>query len=167
MNGFSEHSYQTVYNNKGSNPLNFAPFSGGLNETAKKEGFTEPSDLSNNFIAYPVTKSSIDKNYNTINALYTGFNTSQDELLQNYKDLSNNVSAYLSERKFLQKNNDKYHYDDTQDPNVIIRPEESKDIKAAINNDITEMKLYQNSIYITTAIACATLLIGTIMIGKK
>ena len=132
-----------------------------------REGLTMPPDLSNTFLLKPVSRTSIDNNYQMINALYSGFNTSQTQLIQNYKDISNNVQTYLSKRDYLQDNNAKYHYDDMDDPNVILRPEESKDIKTAIKNDILEMRLYQNSIYITTAIACATLIIGTLILTKK
>jgi len=132
-----------------------------------REGLTMPPDLSNTFLLKPVSRTSIDNNYQMINALYSGFNTSQTQLIQNYKDISNNVQTYLSKRDYLQENNAKYHYDDMEDPNVILRPEESKDIKTAIKNDILEMRLYQNSIYITTAIACATLIIGTLILTKK
>jgi subtilase family serine protease len=132
-----------------------------------REGLTMPPDLSNTFLLKPVSRTSIDNNYQMINALYSGFNTSQTQLINNYKDISNNVHTYLSKRDYLQENNAKYHYDDMDDPNVILRPEESKDIKTAIKNDILEMRLYQNSIYITTAIACVTLIIGTLILTKK
>ena len=80
------------------------------------------------------------------------------------KDLSNNITGYVSKTDYLQMNNSKYHYNDQQDPNVIMRPEESKDIKTAIQHDINEMKLYQNSIYISSIIAGATILIAAIII---
>jgi hypothetical protein len=67
---------------------------------------------------------------------------------------------------FLYNNNEKYKYWGRDDPNVIINPEESQDIRAVLQKDVTEMRLYHNSIYITTAIACATLLIGSIIISK-
>ena len=133
-----------------------------LKEKEKREAFTAPD-----FIINPVTQQSVDKNEKTIQELQTGFVSTHKTLLNNYTDLSNNVSAYLSQRNYLHENNDKYHYDDSPDPNILFRPEESKDIKSAIQADINEMKLYQNSIYITTAIACATLLIGTILMTKK
>lgn len=132
-----------------------------------REGLTMPPDLSNTFFLKPVSQTSIDKNYQTINEIYGGYNTAQAQLINNYKDISNNVHTYLSKRDYLQENNAKYHYDDMDDPNVILRPEESKDIKTAIKNDILEMRLYQNSIYITTAIACVTLIIGTLILTKK
>lgn len=91
----------------------------------------------------------------------------QDALLNTYTDLSNNIDIYNSKTKFLQANNDIYHYNDVQDPNVIFKPEESTDIKTAILHDVNEIKLYQNSMYITTAIAAATFLIAAIILTKK
>jgi hypothetical protein len=91
----------------------------------------------------------------------------QDDLLKSYTDLSQNMNMYLSQTKLLQDNNDKYHFNDTQDPNVIVRPEDSKDIKTAIMNDVNEIKLYQNSIYVATSIAAATFLIAIIIMTKK
>jgi hypothetical protein len=73
----------------------------------------------------------------------------------------------MSERDKLHSNNDKYHYDDIQDPNILIHPEESKDIKTGLMNDVNEMKLYQNSIYISTAIAGATFLIAALILSKN
>jgi len=89
-----------------------------------------------------------------------------EELLTKYVDLSNNVVGVLDKREYLLQNNKKYNYWGKDDPNVILRPEESKDIRMALQNDINDMKLYQNSIYISTAIACATFLIAAIIISK-
>ena len=91
----------------------------------------------------------------------------QDGLLRTYTDLSQNINVYLNKTQELALNNDKYHYNDVQDPNVIFRPDESKDIKTAILHDVNEIKLYQNSVFITTAIAGATFLIAAIILTKK
>jgi hypothetical protein len=89
------------------------------------------------------------------------------KIRQTYIDISNNISSYTDTATILNANNDIYHYSDKQDPNTIIGYNAPKDIKSAINNDINELKLYQNSIYITGLIACATLLISAIFISKK
>lgn len=88
------------------------------------------------------------------------------EILDQYTDLSQNVGTTIDRMGYLYNNNDKYHYWGNDDPNVLLRPEESKDIRTALQSDIIEMKLYQNSMYVTTAIACATLLIAAIIISK-
>jgi hypothetical protein len=100
---------------------------------------------------------------------YLGQNiqANQTKQYQNYIDISNNIGSYDDTVDILERNNIKYHYNDEQDPNTIIGYNEPKDISYAINNDINELKLYQNSIYITGVIACATLLISAIMISKK
>ncbi len=100
---------------------------------------------------------------------YLGQNiqANQTKQYQNYIDISNNIGSYDDTVDILERNNIIYHYNDEQDPNTIIGYNEPKDISYAINNDINELKLYQNSIYITGVIACATLLISAIMISKK
>lgn len=85
----------------------------------------------------------------------------------NYLDISNNFGYYNSTVSDLSNNNAIYHYNDTQDPNTIFQNNKPKDIKAAINNDINEIQLYQNTIYITGIIACTTLLIVSMLISKK
>ena len=111
-----------------------------------------------------VSPENLQKNDKLIKTIQSDFSKTQSILLNNMKDLSNNITGYVSKTDYLQMNNSKYHYNDQQDPNVIMRPEESKDIKTAIQHDINEMKLYQNSIYISSIIAGATILIAAIII---
>ena len=112
------------------------------------------------------TIENVDKNLVTIQHLQLDNAITNERMILNYMDLSQNVGALEDNMSHLINNNDKYHYVGPDDPNVILRPEESKDIQTALQNDVIEMKLYQNSMYITTAIACATLLIGAIIISK-
>jgi FtsZ-binding cell division protein ZapB len=109
----------------------------------------------------------IDETVNTNTELKTSIKELEDEKRQNYLDLSNNIQKYASTVDFLSENNDKYHYDDKQDPTVIIGYREPKDINSAIKKDIHQLTIYQNSIYITGVIACASLIIGAILIAKK
>lgn len=101
------------------------------------------------------------------NALEQNLYANMNKEYKNYIDISNNIGKYTSTANYLSENNNVYHYDDIQDPNTITGYNEPKDIKTAINKDINEMMLYQNSIYITGVIACTTLLIAAIMISKK
>ena len=109
----------------------------------------------------------VPQNVATIQQMQKDLNQTSAQLQQNYSLLTTDVNKNISNRQYLQKNNSKYHYNDIQDPNVILRPQESKDIKVAIQQDIQQMKLYQNSIYMVSAIAGATLLIDTIILVKK
>jgi hypothetical protein len=129
-----------------------------MNKRGFRENYTPMS-------FYTDTKD-IQKNVATIQQMRVDLNNTSGKLQTNYKTLSNDVNKNKSGIKYLHDNNSKYHYDDIQDPNVIIRPEESKDIKVAIQRDIQEMKLYQNSIYVVSIIAGATLLISTIILVK-
>jgi hypothetical protein len=112
---------------------------------------------------YPAT---VSKNLDAIQTIHQeNINTNKQKINQ-YMDLSQNVGATIDKMGYLYNNNAKYQYWGRDDPNVIINPEESQDIRMALQKDVTELRLYQNSIYITTAIACATLLIGAIVISK-
>ena len=91
-----------------------------------------------------------------------------NQFSNNYVNISNNIAKYSVNRKALQSNNAKYHYDDNiSSMSLIDRREKNADIYSVVNTDINELQLYQNSIYITGAIACATLLITAIFIGRK
>ena len=110
--------------------------------------------------------------YKPINtfSIYEGLTTipnSYSDFSANYIDISNNFSNYSRIVSQLSNDNNIYHYNDTLDANIIFENNKSKDIKTAINNDINEIQLYQNSIYITGIIACSTLLIASIIISKK
>jgi hypothetical protein len=109
----------------------------------------------------------VPKNIATIQKMQKDLNKTGAQLQKNYYIVTNDVNKNISSRQYLQENNSKYHYNDIQDPNVILRPQESKDIKVAIQQDIQQMKLYQNSIYIVSVIAGATLLIATIILVKN
>jgi hypothetical protein len=66
----------------------------------------------------------------------------------------------------LTENNTKYHFTDQQDPNVILNPQESKDIRVAISEDIKQIKYYQNAILTASIIAGATILISFFIISR-
>lgn len=108
----------------------------------------------------------VSQNIDAIQTIHQeNINTNKQKINQ-FMDLSQNVGATIDKMGYLYSNNAKYQYWGRDDPNVLIYPEESQDIRTALQKDVTEMRLYQNSIYITTAIACATLLIGAIIISK-
>jgi hypothetical protein len=118
-------------------------------------------------MTFKTDPNAVAQNVATIQKMQQDLNTTSSQLQQNYSALTTDLNKNISSRQYLQKNNSKYHYNDIQDPNVIIRPQESKDIKVAIQQDIQQMKLYQNSIYMVSAIAGATLIIATIILVKK
>lgn len=109
----------------------------------------------------------IAQNISTIQQMQAELNTTGAKLQKNYSDLKEEEGKYRADVKFLKANNAKYHYDDIQDPNIILRPEESKDIKVAIQEDIQHLKLYQNSIYMVSVVAGATLLISALLLIKR
>jgi hypothetical protein len=114
----------------------------------------------NTFSIYEGVYEGVYEGLTTIPNAYTDFSA-------NYMDISNDFGNYERIVSELKNNNNIYHYDDKIDANIIFEKNKSKDIKTAINNDINEIQLYQNSIYITGIIACATLLIASIIISKK
>jgi hypothetical protein len=87
----------------------------------------------------------------------------------NYLDISNNLITYANNRKALKTNNKLYHYDDTISTIDLVnnRKDKQSDIYSVVNADVNELQLHTNSIYITGIIACATLLITALFIGKK
>lgn len=91
----------------------------------------------------------------------------ENEKRNNYLDISANIQQYNKNVAHFTKNNDKYHYNDKQNPLVLINQREPKDISYAMKKDVQELMVYQNSIYITGIIACASLIIGAILIAKK
>ena len=125
------------------------------------------STISPNQPEFYMKSQNVNENINTIRNITNDYITSQNELLKNYTDLSNNIQTHLSDIDFIENKNDRYNYYEMRDPNVILYPETSKDIHTAILDDVNQIKLYQNSIYISTSIAIATILIATIILTKK
>ena len=139
--------------------MEFPGFHTRLYKTVNQENYTP--------MTFKTDPNAVAQNVATIQKMQQDLNTTSSQLQKNYSILTTDVNKNISGRQYLQKNNSKYHYNDVQDPNVILRPEESKDIKVAIQQDIQQMKLYQNSIYMVSTIAGATLLIATIILVKK
>ena len=139
--------------------MEFPGFHTRLYKTVNQENYTP--------MTFKTDPNAVAQNVATIKKMQQDLNTTSSQLQKNYSTLTTDVNKNISGRQYLQKNNSKYHYNDVQDPNVILRPEESKDIKVAIQQDIQQMKLYQNSIYMVSTIAGATLLIATIILVKK
>ena len=84
----------------------------------------------------------------------------------NFKDISNNLDVYKKTATYLEQKNDVYHYTYKQDPMIILAHNPPKDIRYIINEDITKIKLYQNTVYISGAIACATAFLAVILLTR-
>ena len=110
---------------------------------------------------------SVNQNMKTVINLEQSLLRDKSKIYTNYTDLSQNIGTYIDTKTYLSANNAMYHYDDEQDPNLLVYNKKPKDIRTVINDDINELKLFQNSIYITGVIACSTLLIVAILISKK
>jgi hypothetical protein len=113
------------------------------------------------------TQIDINNNINQINEINTHLAANRASVQSNFADISNNLQKYYDNANYLSLNNSKYHYDDIQKSQEIVLQTSPKDIKYVIQDDINQLKLYQNSIYISGVIACATLLIAAILISKK
>jgi len=127
-----------------------------LSEKSKREPFTIFHDSSD--------PAFIQTNIGTINSLEQSTNENELKVLKNYVDISNNIQTYLTTQQQLHNNNSKYHYDDILAPNTIINGKDTTDIRTVLQDDINTLTLYQNAIYISSSIACATLLIAAIII---
>jgi len=143
--------------NSSNTTVNWMPPAPSPTTTSIPNSTTSPPFLLNTNI------DSVSQNMNTIQNINQE-NTSK-QIINQFIDLSHNVGATIDKMGYLYHNK-KYQYWGKEDPNVLIHPEESQDIQTALQKDVTDMRLYQNSIYVTTAIACATLLIGAIIISK-
>jgi hypothetical protein len=138
--------------------MEFAGFHPRMYEPFIRENYTP--------MTFNTDTNAVPQNISTIQKMQSDLNKTSSQLQQNYSVLTTDVNKNQANRQYLHQHNSTYHYDDIQDPNVILRPEESKDIKVAIQQDVQQMKLYQNSIYMVSAIAGATLLIATIILVK-
>lgn len=116
--------------------------------------------------ATDISTSIVQEQVNNVNNLGKTIHDGSNQIYSNYTNISQNVGFYDNMKKYLHSRNDRYHYDDTQNPQTLIN-NKPKDIFYAINSDMNELQLYQNSIYITGLIACGTLLIAAIFISKK
>ena len=116
--------------------------------------------------SFYISAEKIQNNISTINTIQTGMSEKQTKLLNTYTDLSNNLQQNISQKNYLTENNTKYHFTDQQDPNVILNPQESKDIRVAISEDIKQMKYYQNAMLTASIIAGATILISFFIISR-
>lgn len=87
-----------------------------------------------------------------------------NQIKQNIMDISNNISTYNQSTDVLKGNNSKYHYDDVLDTTKILKKYNDDTLNTVLQKDLNELNLYQNSVYITSVIACATLAIALIII---
>ena len=152
--------YDITKENKGQS-VDWSDFTGKESilktERERREPFTTTFLNSSN-------PNSIQANIQTIQTLETTTNNNVSQLLSSYTDISNNVQSYSTSQEYLHANNSKYHYDDEISPDVILKREPPNNINTVLEKDLNTMTLYQNSIYISSAIACATLLIAAIII---
>jgi len=114
-----------------------------------------------------IVVSEIEKKIGVGEGLKSDVNIKSDKIIKNNQQISSNIQSYNDTINDLKSKNNIYHYNDTLDSHTIVGYNTPKDIKSAINNDVNELRLYQNSIYITGIIACSTLLISAILISKK
>jgi hypothetical protein len=126
-------------------------------EMSRREPFTTTFLNSSN-------PTDIQSNIQTIQNLKDDNNKTASQFLTNYADISNNIQSYLTTQKYMHDNNARYHYDDQMDPNVILKHEPPNNINTVLEKDLHTMTLHQNSIYISSFIACATLIIAAIII---
>ena len=126
-------------------------------EKNKRESFTTKFVNNDNV-------NSIKKNVDTLTYMNYQNNEIQSNLLSNYNDILNNVQRYLDIQLDISNNDAKYHYNDTMDTLSIIKKDSVNNINTILDKDINMLHLYQNSIYVSSAIACATLLVAAIII---
>jgi hypothetical protein len=100
----------------------------------------------------------------SIKCLQDKNNDYSNKIKQNIVDISDNISTYKQSTDMLKGNNSKYHYDDVLDTTKILKKYNDDTLNTVLQKDLNELNLYQNSVYITSVIACATLAIALIII---
>jgi hypothetical protein len=140
-------------------------FNGLYEETYSLYTYTPFRKTAENFDT--TTQVNINKNINQINGLKMDMSNNDALMQSNFADISNNLQKYYDTANYLSSNNSKYHYDDKQSSQEIMFQSSPKDIKYVVHDDINQLKLYQNSVYISGVLACATLLIAVILMGRK
>lgn len=116
------------------------------------------------FVSGATAHSDIQNNIGELQGLETETRNNITTILQKYNDISNNIQTYNETRTKLSQNNSKYHYDDVLEPTAILKKYDEDNIRTVLQKDLNQLNLYQNSVYITSAIACATLAIAIIII---
>lgn len=116
------------------------------------------------FVSGATAHSDIKNNIGELQGLETETRNNITTILQKYDNISNNIQTYNETRTKLSQNNSKYHYDDVLEPTAILKKYDEDNIRTVLQKDLNQLNLYQNSVYITSAIACATLAIAIIII---
>jgi hypothetical protein len=114
-----------------------------------------------------INDASIQQNIDKVDKLDTSIQEISDEQYKIYTDITQDVGSYINQANNLIDKNDRYHYNDIQDHNELIKRTKPKDIRTTLNDDINKINLYQNTIYISGVIACSTLIIVLLMMSKK
>jgi hypothetical protein len=142
-------------------------------DTLLQEPFDSPSMTpsttypSSTYPSFYTNTTELPQNMGTIQSIQSNISQTQNTLLTQYTGLTKNVKDYSVAKDNLHKNKEKYHYDDKQDPHVIVFPQDSKDIHTAVQNDINELKYYQYSIYMSSILAGATFFVAVLMLSRK
>ena len=123
--------------------------------TTYKEGATFTNDAA------------IRQNIDMVDNLDKTIQETSDQQYKIYTDITQDVGSYVNQANNMIDKNDRYHYNDLQDHNELIKRTKPKDIRTTLNDDINKLSLYQNTIYISGVIACSTLIIVLLMMSKK
>ena len=139
-----------------------------LSYSSVKEGFNE-TPMSDVYSTINNKMSTL-QNETNINSFYT------TRLNSNFLDVSNHLTNYYSLR---QKQTDKQNANDASNPqskNGItfkidatgnVSPSTTNPTAEVVQDDLNQIILQHNTIYITGTLACATLLIAAILVGSK
>ena len=116
------------------------------------------------FVSGATAYSDISNNIGKLQGLEKETGNNIKTILQKHDDISINIDKYNEAKSKLSQNNSKYHYDDVIEPTAILKKQDEDNIRTVLQKDLNQLNLYQNSVYITSAIACATLAIAIIII---
>lgn len=114
----------------------------------------------------PLTFQSLAANMDDLNADYVAIG---NDIIQNRDEIVENTDKWKEKNTFFLKHNQKYddHWVLQRDKKINPYIHKDKDTLDAINEDIDELLIQQNTMYVSGTIACATLLVAALFVSSS
>tara|TARA_B100000035_G_scaffold215730_1_gene184861 strand:+ start:1400 stop:1780 length:381 start_codon:yes stop_codon:yes gene_type:complete len=114
----------------------------------------------------PLTFQSMAANMDDLKADYVAIG---NNIIQNRDEIVENTDKWKEKNAFFLKHNQKYddHWVLQRDKKINPYIHKDKDTLDAINEDIDELLIQQNTMYVSGTIACATLLVAALFVSSS
>ena len=126
----------------------------------------EQCGITENGCVDDITKNKIDP----LNTALSGLQTNAMKVGSNYIDIGNNIIRYNTLHKKLSNNNKKYEFNEYDINTDIYKTnilQKTPSIVDAANDDINEMIMQQNNMYILGTVASAALIVTAILLSSS